>query len=97
LNAIKDSSVIENLSETLTFITGENETIIALMCDLGVYEQMQIGQLTGNDVVLVQDSHIFIWSVDDYFYYHSHDAIERERVLLRFKSCANEMNTATRH
>ncbi|MEY3281186.1 MAG: hypothetical protein RL674_1171, partial [Pseudomonadota bacterium] len=35
--------------------------------------------------------------VDDYFYYHSHDAIERERVLLRFKSCANEMNTATRH
>jgi hypothetical protein len=48
-------------------------------------------------VVLIQDSHIFIWSVDDYFYYHSHDAIERERVLLRFKSCAIEMNTATRH
>jgi hypothetical protein len=37
--------MIENLSETLTFITGENETIIALMCDLSVYEQMQIGQL----------------------------------------------------
>ena len=45
--------MIENLSETLTFITGENETIIALMRDLGVYEQMQIGQLTGKDVVLI--------------------------------------------
>ncbi len=89
--------MIENLSETLTFITGENETIIALMRDLGVYEQMQIGQLTGKDVVLIKEIHIFIWSVDDYFYYHSHDAIERERVLLRFKSCANEMNAATRH
>ncbi|MFI3217295.1 MAG: hypothetical protein QX192_10910 [Methylococcales bacterium] len=89
--------MIENLSETLTYITGENETIIALMRDLGVYEQMQIGQLTGKDVVLIKESHIFIWSVDDYFYYHSHDAIERERVLLRFKSCANEMNAATRH
>ncbi len=89
--------MIENLSETLTLITGENEIIIALMCELGVYEQMQMGQCTGQDVVLVQDSHIFIWSIDDYFYYHSHDPIERERVLLRFKSCANEIKTATRH
>lgn len=89
--------MIDHLSETLTFMMNESSTIIALMCELGVYEQMQIGQRTGNDVVIVQDSHIFIWSVDDYFYYHSHDAMERERVLLRFKFCAHEMETAIRH
>jgi hypothetical protein len=89
--------MVQHLSDTLTLMTGESGAIIAIMCSLGVYEQMQISQCTGNDVVIVQDSHIFIWSVDDYFYYHSHDAIERERVLLRFKSCADEIETATRH
>ena len=89
--------MIAHLSKTLTFISGECEKIISLMCDLGIYEQMQIAQCSGNDVILIQDAHIFIWSVDEDMYYHSHDVTERERVLLRFKSCANEIAHATRH
>jgi hypothetical protein len=76
---------------------GENDRIIALMQEVGVYDQMQLAQQSGQDVVLVSGSHIFIWSIDEYIYYFSDNPIEREQVLLEFTVSANEIRTSTRH
>ena len=48
---------------------GENDRIVALMQEVGVYDQMQLAQQSGQDVVLVSGCHIFIWSIDEYIYY----------------------------
>jgi hypothetical protein len=58
---------------------------------------MQLAQQSGQDVVLVSGSHIFIWSIDEYIYYFSDNPIEREQVLLEFTVSANEIRTSTRH
>ena len=89
--------MIDSISDSLLIIMGENDRIIALMKEVGVYEQMQLAQQSGQDVVLVSGSHIFIWSVDEYIYYYSDNPIEREQVLLEFKLSANEIGTSTRH
>jgi hypothetical protein len=67
------------------------------MQEVGVYEQMQLAQQSGNDVVLVSGNHIFIWSVDEYIYYYTDNPVERDQVLLEFTQSANEIKTATRH
>jgi hypothetical protein len=89
--------MIDSISDSLLIIMGENDRIIALMKEVGVYEQMQLAQQSGQDVVLVSGSHIFIWSIDEYIYYYSDNPIEREQVLLEFKLSANEIGTSTRH
>ena len=89
--------MIDSITDSLLLVMGEDERIIALMQEVGVYEQMQLAQQSGQDVVLVSGSHIFIWSVDEYIYYYSDNPIEREQVLLEFKLSANEIGTSTRH
>ena len=89
--------MIDSVSDSLLIIMGEDDRIVALMKEVGVYEQMQLAQQSGQDVVLVSGSHIFIWSVDEYIYYYSDNPIEREQVLLEFKLSANEITTSTRH
>lgn len=89
--------MIDSITETLLLVMGEDARIIALMQEVGVYDQMQLAQQSGNDVVLVSGSHIFIWSVDEYIYYYSDNPVERDQVLLEFTQSANEINTATRH
>ena len=89
--------MIDSITDSLLLVMGEDERIIALMKEVGVYEQMQLAQQSGQDVVLVSGSHIFIWSVDEYIYYYSDNPIEREQVLLEFKLSANEIGTSTRH
>jgi hypothetical protein len=89
--------MIDSVSDSLLIIMGEDDRIVALMKEVGVYEQMQLAQQSGQDVVLVSGSHIFIWSVDEYIYYYSDNPIEREQVLLEFKLSANEIGTSTRH
>ena len=89
--------MIDSISDSLLIIMGEDDRIVALMKEVGVYEQMQLAQQSGQDVVLVSGSHIFIWSVDEYIYYYSDNPIEREQVLLEFKLSANEIGTSTRH
>jgi|LakMenEpi03Aug12_release.lakeMendotaPanAssembly.Ray.scaffolds.fasta_scaffold97616_5 hypothetical protein len=89
--------MIDSISDSLLIIMGENDRIIALMQEVGVYDQMQLAQQSGQDVVLVSGSHIFIWSIDEYIYYFSDNPIEREQVLLEFTVSANEIRTSTRH
>ena len=89
--------MIDSITDSLLLVMGEDGRIIALMQEVGVYEQMQLAQQSGNDVVLVSGSHIFIWSVDEYIYYYSDNPVERDQVLLEFTQSANEINTATRH
>ena len=89
--------MIDSVSDSLLIIMGEDDRIVALMKEVGVYEQMQLAQQSGQDVVLVSGSHIFIWSVDEYIYYYSDNPLEREQVLLEFKLSANEITTSTRH
>jgi len=89
--------MIDSITDSLLLVMGEDERIIALMKEVGVYEQMQLAQQSGNDVVLVSGSHIFIWSVDEYIYYYTDNPVERDQVLLEFTQSANEINTATRH
>jgi len=89
--------MIDSITDSLLLVMGEDERIIALMQEAGVYEKMQLAQQSGNDVVLVSGSHIFIWSVDEYIYYYTDNPVERDQVLLEFTQSANEINTATRH
>ena len=89
--------MIDSITDSLLLVMGEDARIIALMQEVGVYDQMQLAQQSGNDVVLVSGSHIFIWSVDEYIYYYSDNPVERDQVLLEFTQSANEINTATRH
>jgi hypothetical protein len=89
--------MIDSITDSLLLVMGEDERIIALMQEVDVYEQMQLAQQSGNDVVLVSGSHIFIWSVDEYIYYYSDNPLEREQVLYEFSQSAHEINTATRH
>jgi hypothetical protein len=89
--------MIDSISDSLLIIMGENDRIVALMQEVGVYDQMQLAQQSGQDVVLVSGSHIFIWSIDEYIYYFSDNPIEREQVLLEFTVSANEIRTSTRH
>jgi hypothetical protein len=89
--------MIDSVSDSLLIIMGENDRIVALMQEVGVYDQMQLAQQSGQDVVLVLGCHIFIWSIDEYIYYYSESALEREQVLLEFKQSANEITTSTRH
>jgi hypothetical protein len=89
--------MIDSISDSLLIIMGENDRIIALMQEVGVYDQMQLAQQSGQVVVLVSGSHIFIWSIDEYIYYFSDNPIEREQVLLEFTVSANEIRTSTRH
>jgi hypothetical protein len=89
--------MIDSITDSLLLVMGEDERIIALMQEVGVYEQMQLAQQSGNDVVLVSGNHIFIWSVDEYIYYYTDNPVERDQVLLEFTQSANEINTATRH
>ena len=74
--------MIDSITDSLLLVMGEDERIIALMKEVGVYEQMQLAQQSGQDVVLVSGSHIFIWSIDEYIYYYSDNPVEREQVLL---------------
>ena len=89
--------MIDSITDSLLLVMGEDERIIALMKEVGVYEQMQLAQQSGQDVVLVSGSHIFIWSVDEYIYYYTDNPIEREQVLHEFSQSAHEIKTATRH
>ena len=89
--------MIDSVSDSLLIVMGENDRIVALMQEVGVYDQMQLAQQSGQDVVLVSGCHIFIWSIDEYIYYYSDNPIEREQVLLEFKLSANEIGTSTRH
>jgi hypothetical protein len=89
--------MIDSITDSLLLVMGEDERIIALMQEVGVYEQMQLAQQSGNDVVLVSGNHIFIWSVDEYIYYYTDNPVERDQVLLEFTQSANEIKTATRH
>ena len=89
--------MIDSVSDSLLIVMGENDRIVALMQEVGVYDQMQLAQQSGQDVVLVSGCHIFIWSIDEYIYYYSESALEREQVLLEFKQSANEITTSTRH
>ena len=52
--------MIDSVSDSLLIIMGEDDRIVALMKEVGVYEQMQLAQQSGQDVVLVSGSHIFI-------------------------------------
>ena len=88
--------MIDSVSDSLLIVMGENDRIVALMQEVGVYDQMQLAQQSGQDVVLVSGCHIFIWSIDE-FYYYSDNPIEREQVLLEFTQSANEIITSTRH
>ena len=89
--------MIDSITDSLLLVMGEDERIIALMKEVGLYEQMQLAQQSGQDVVLVSGSHIFIWSVDEYIYYYTDNPIEREQVLQEFSQSAHEIKTATRH
>jgi hypothetical protein len=89
--------MIDSISDSLLIIMGEDDRIIALMQEIGVYDQMQLAQQSGQDVVLVSGCHIFIWSIDEYIYYYTDNPIEREQVLLEFKQSALEINSSTRH
>ena len=89
--------MIDSVSDSLLIVMGENDRIVALMQEVGVYDQMQLAQQSGQDVVLVSGCHIFIWSIDEYIYYYSDNPFEREQVLLEFKQSANEITTSTRH
>jgi hypothetical protein len=89
--------MIDSITDSLLLVMGEDARIIALMQEVGVYDQMQLAQQSGKDVVLVSGSHIFIWSVDEYIYYYTDNPVERDQVLLEFTQSANEINTATRH
>ena len=89
--------MIDSVSDSLLIIMGENDRIVALMQEVGVYDQMQLAQQSGQDVVLVSGCHIFIWSIDEYIYYYTDNPAEREQVLLEFTQSANEIITTTRH
>ena len=89
--------MIDSISDSLLIIMGEDDRIVALMQEVGIYDQMQLAQQSGQDVVLVSGSHIFIWSVDEYIYYYTDNPAEREQVLLEFTQSANEIITSTRH
>jgi hypothetical protein len=89
--------VIEKVSPTLTRTVQDNASIIALMQSQGVYEQMLEHQITGQDVLMVSDDYLFIWSVDEYMCYHSINRGELEIIAFMFQSSALEIQTATRH
>jgi hypothetical protein len=89
--------VIEKVSPTLIRIVQDNAEIISLMRSQGVYEEMLKHQTSGQDVLMVSDDYLFIWSVDEYMCYHSVNRGELEVIAFMFQSSALELQTATRH
>jgi hypothetical protein len=89
--------VIEKVSPTLSRIVQDDASIIALMRSQGVYEEMLTHQTSGQDVLMVSDDYLFIWSVDEYMCYHSLNRGELEVIAFMFQSSALEIKTATRH
>jgi hypothetical protein len=89
--------VIEKVSPTLIRIVQDNAEIISLMRSQGVYEEILEHQIIGQDVLMVSDDYLFIWSVDEYMCYHSVNRGELEIIAFMFQSSALELQTATRH
>jgi hypothetical protein len=42
--------MIDSVSDSLLIVMGENDRIVALMQEVGVYDQMQLAQQSGQDV-----------------------------------------------
>ena len=78
-------------------IVQDDEQIISLMQLAGVYEQMREHQIDGQDVLLINDNHLFIWSADEYMCYQSVNRGELEIIAFMFQSSAHGIQTATRH
>lgn len=85
------------MSSKLTCITHDNDSVIALLQELRLYEQMMLAQNTGQDVLLLHENYLFIWSIDEYILYHSHCLEELEQIALKFQQSALEIKTAIRH